>query len=210
MAAIIGSRYMALVALTYLISSLLYSRIPEPFCGPGCTMSLARPLIAFALPTAMAVVVGGLGLLWARDPIRDRDVHTESTYGAIIATVVFLILGIHGLVLLALITDLQRDVVQIGARVVPVLFGLTLIVIGNLLPRLRPNLVIGIRTSRTLSDRSAWARVNRAAGYAAVFAGSSFVLAGLLPGIPVMEFATFAGVGVTAMFLWNSWRSRHA
>ncbi len=97
MAAIIGVRYLALLGMTYLISGLLYSRIPEPFCGPGCTMSLARPLIAFALPTAMAVVVGGLGLLWMRDPIRDRDGHTESTYDAIIAMVVFLILGIHAL-----------------------------------------------------------------------------------------------------------------
>jgi uncharacterized membrane protein len=208
MAAIIGNRYIALVGLTYLISGLLYSRIPEPYCGPGCTMSLARPLIAFAFPTAMAVVVGGLGLVWKRDPIRDRDVHTESTYDAIIATVVFLILALHVLVLLVLITDLQRDVVRIGARVVPVLFGLTLVVIGNLLPRLRPNLVIGIRTSRTLSDRSAWARVNRTAGYAAVFAGCAFVLGGLLPGLPVMEFATLAAVGVMAIFAWNSWRAR--
>ncbi len=99
---------------------------------------------------------------------------------------------------------------QIGARAVPVIFGLTLIVIGNLLPRLRPNLVIGIRTSRTLADRGVWARVNRTAGYAAVFAGSSFTIGGLLPGLPVMEFATLAAVGVAAMFLWNSWRSRHA
>ena len=210
MAAIVGVRYLALIGLTYLASALLYSRLPEPYCGPGCGMPLARPLIAFALPTAMAVVVGGLGLLWMRDPIRDRDAHTESTYDAIIAMVVFLILGIHALVLIALTTELQRDVVQIGARAVPVIFGLTLIVIGNLLPRLRPNLVIGIRTARTLADRGVWARVNRTAGYAAVFAGSSFVLGGLLPGLPVMEFATVAALGVMTAFVWSSWRSRHA
>jgi uncharacterized membrane protein len=210
MAAIVGVRYIALVGMTYLVSALLYSRIPEPYCGPGCGMALARPLIAFALPTAMAVIVGGLGILWKRDPIRDRDVHTESTYRAIIATCVFFILGIHALVLLALTTDLQRDVVQIGARAVPVMFGLALIVIGNLLPRLRPNLVIGVRTARTLADRGVWARVNRTAGYAAVFAGSSFALGGLLPGLPVMEFATVAALGVATAFIWSSWRSRHA
>lgn len=208
--AITGIRYAGLVGVTYLISALLYSRIPEPYCGPGCTMVLARPLIAFALPTALAVVVGLLGLLWTRDPIRDRDAHTESTYHAIIATVAFFILGIHSTVLLALTTDLNRDVVKIAARAVPVMFGLTLIIIGNLLPRLRPNLVIGIRTARTLSDRSAWAHTNRTAGYAAVGAGASFLLAGLLPNLPVMEFATVAAAGVTAAFVWHSWRSRHA
>jgi hypothetical protein len=30
--------------------------------------------------------------------------------------------------------------------------------IGNLLPRVRPNVAIGIRTSRTLRDRDAWLR----------------------------------------------------
>jgi uncharacterized membrane protein len=209
MTAVAGFPYVALVAAC-VTSAALYSRIPEAYCGPNCTMAPARPLIAFALPAAMAFVVAVLGNLWKRDPIRDRDVHTESTYRTIIAAVVFLILGIHSFVLLALTTDLHRDVVQIGARAVPVLFGLTLVVIGNLLPRLRPNLVIGIRTARTLSDRSVWARTNRTAGYAAVFAGGSFVLGGLLPNLPVMEFATLAAAGVTTMLGWNAWRSRHA
>ena len=53
MPAITGFRYVALVAMTYLTSAALYSRIPEPYCGPGCNMALARPLIAFVLPTAI-------------------------------------------------------------------------------------------------------------------------------------------------------------
>jgi immunity protein, SdpI family len=208
--AIAGFRYVALVAMTYLTSAALYSRIPEPYCGPGCNMALARPLIAFVLPTAIAVVVGLLGLLWRRDPIRDRDTHMDATYHAIIATVVFLILGVHLAVLFALTSQLQMNVVRFVAHAVPVMLGLALIIIGNLLPRLRPNIVIGIRTSRTLSDRGAWARTNRTAGYAAVGAGTSFLLAGMLPNLPVMEFATFAAAGVMAMLAWSSWRSRHA
>jgi uncharacterized membrane protein len=158
----------------------------------------------------MAFVVGVLRLLCVRDPIRDRDAHMESTYNAIIAAILFFLLAVHGLVLLALTTDLHRDVVRIGARGVPIVFGLTLIVIGNLLPRLRPNVVIGIRTSRTLTDRSVWARTNRTAGYAAVFAGSSFALAGLFPNLPVMGFATIAALGAMTALAWNAWRSRHA
>ena len=71
-------------------------------------------------------------------------------------------------------------------------------------------IVIGIRTSRTLADRGAWARANRTAGYAAVGAGTCFLLAGLLPNLPVMEFAAVAALGVMTMLAWNSWRSRHA
>ena len=203
-------RYVALASLAYLTSVALYARIPEPYCGPGCSMGLARPMIAFVLPTALAVVTGFLGLLWRRDPIRDRDAHMDATYHAIITTVAFLILGVHLAILFALTTQLQVDVVKFVAHAVPVMLGLALIVIGNLLPRLRPNVVIGIRTSRTLTDRGACARTNRAAGYAAVGAGASFFLAGLLPNLPVVEFATIAALCVVTLLGWTAWRSRHA
>jgi uncharacterized membrane protein len=201
---------LACVATAYLVSVAAYSRIPEPYCGPGCTMSLARPLIAFALPSLMAVVVVFLGVLWARDSIRDRDAHLEATYHAVIRTVVLFVLGLHAAVLFALTSQLHPDVIRVVAHAVPVMFGLALIIIGNLLPRLRPNLVIGIRTSRTLTDRAAWAHTNRIAGYATVGAGASFTLAGVLPNLPVMEFASLAAFGVMTAIAWHSWRSRHA
>ena len=203
-------RYVALAGLAYLTSAALYSRIPVAYCGPGCNMGLARPMIAFVLPTALAVVTGCLALLWRRDLIRDRDAHMDAAYHAIITTSALLILGVHLAVLVALTTQLQINVVRFVAHAVPVMLGLALIVIGNVLPRLRPNVVIGIRTSRTLTDRAAWARANRTAGYAAVGAGAAFLLAGLLPSLPVMEFASIAALGVVAMLGWSAWRARHA
>lgn len=210
MPAMIGFRYVALAAVAYLTSAVLYSRIPIAYCGPNCHMGLAKPLIALALPTAVALVPALLGALWARDPIRDRDTHMDATYHGIMTTSLFLILGLHLAVILALTSRLQLNIVRFVAHAVPVMLGLALILIGNLLPRLRPNVVFGIRTSRTLADRNAWARTNRAAGYASVGAGIAFLLAGLLPSLPVMEFATVAALGVVSIFAWTSWRSRHA
>ena len=210
MTANIRPGYVAAIAVAYLVSLASWPRIPEPFCGPGCSMGLARPLIAFALPTAILVVVACLGVLWNRDQIRDRDAHAESAYHAVIRTVVFFVLGLHLAILFALTSRLHPDVVKAVAHAVPVMFGLALIVIGNLLPRFRPNLVVGIRTARTLSDRTVWAHTNRAAGYATVGSGAAFSLAGLLPSLPVMEFAAVAALGVMSVFAWTSWHSRHA
>jgi uncharacterized membrane protein len=210
MEAPIRVQHIALIAVAFLTSLALYSRIPDPYCGPGCNMALARPMIAFVLPAALAVVIVGLGVLWKRDPIRDHDAHMEATYSAIVTAASFLILGVHLAVLFALSSQLQVNVVMVVAHGVPLMLGLTLIIIGNLLPRLRPNLVLGIRTARTLSDRGAWARANRTAGYAAVMAGTSFLLAGLLPNLPVIEFATVAVLGIMTMLAWKSWRARHA
>lgn len=201
--------YIAAIAIAYLIGLAAYPRLPEPFCEVGCTIALARPLIAFALPTAMAVVVASLGILWKRDPIRDHDANSEATYHAVMRTIVLFILGLHVTVVFALTSQLHQDVVRPVAHAVPVMFGLTLIIIGNLLPRLRPNIVMGIRTSRTLTDRAAWAHTNRVAGYATVSTGVMFLFGGMLPSLPVMEFATVAAIIVVTTLAWNSWRRRH-
>jgi len=66
-----------------------------------------------------------------------------------------------------------------------VLLGAFLIGIGNLLPRTRPNLAIGIRTSRTLSDRDLWMRTHRIAGYLVVALGLVILVAGIAVPAPV-------------------------
>lgn len=202
--------YIAAIGIAYLVSLGAYPRLSQAYCGPGCSMPLARPLIAFALPSAIAVIVVFLGMLWRRDPVRDRDAHSEATYHAVMRTIVLFVLALHIAILLALTSQLRPDIVKAVAHAVPVMFGATLIVIGNLLPRLRPNVVLGIRTHRTLGDRAAWARTNRVAGYATVGTGVMFLLGGALPSLPVMEFATAAVIIVLTSLAWNSWRSRHA
>ena len=63
--------------------------------------------------------------------------------------------------------------------------SVTLISVGNLLPRTRPNLAIGIRTKRTLSDRACWMRTHRDAGYLVVACGFVLVLSAIAVPKPV-------------------------
>ena len=60
-----------------------------------------------------------------------------------------------------------------------------MIAIGNLLPRTRPNRSLGIRTSRTLSDRSVWMRTHRMAGYMVVTLGVAILLGAVALPVPV-------------------------
>lgn len=70
---------------------------------------------------------------------------------------------LHGLVLVSLLGfPISGFPVH---RLAMVLFGLLLVGIGNVLPRVRPNTVIGVHTRRLLGDQVAWARVHRMAGY---------------------------------------------
>jgi uncharacterized membrane protein len=58
--------------------------------------------------------------------------------------------------------------------------GLSLIVAGNVMPRVRPNLVAGVRTRRTLTDPELWRATHRLLGIAFVVAGAITVLVGIV------------------------------
>lgn len=56
-------------------------------------------------------------------------------------------------------------------RLALVLVGALLVSVGNLLPTTRPNVLVGIRTPRSLRSRHFWMEINRAGGYVAVGLG---------------------------------------
>jgi hypothetical protein len=169
----------------YVAGASLYPAIPQPYCGNGCDISIARPLIAFLLPTAALLLRILLGALWSRDPLRDRDERADRVYHAILLRIELLILGLHIAVLTAFAIGLRPDVMRVLARLVPLMFGMAVVGIGNLLPRLRPNLVMGIRTRQTLSDRDTWMTTHRIAGYMTVSYGLVIAVGAMGLAIPV-------------------------
>jgi uncharacterized membrane protein len=195
---------------------------------PVYTKLLAAPLvrdqvvggsmIAFLLPTAALLIGLLLQVLWRRDTIQQRDPSLDATYHAIVFRIVLLMLGLHGLVLTGLIALADTPagspptIMTLLSRATPALFGLGLASIGNLLPLLRPNLVIGIRTAATLSNRAAWMQSNRLAGNVAVTIGIIFVIAGVLlpPRSLMLSAASAAGVIATIAIIILSSRGAHA
>jgi putative oxidoreductase len=120
-------------------------------------------LIAFALPATAAVIYVTFRPLW-RHTTGPSEV--DGTYKAITLHTVLFVLVLYALAL-ATLADVP-GVRPIAPRAVAVLVGLFFVAVGNLLPRTRPNLLIGIRTSRTLEDRELWARMHRTCGYLCV------------------------------------------
>ena len=124
-------------------------------------------LIAFALPATAAVIYATFRPLW-RNATGPSEI--GGTYRAITFRAILFVLVLHALAL-ATLADV-RGVRVIAPRAVAVLVGLFFAGVGNLLPRTRPNLLIGIRTGRTLEDRELWTRVHRTCGYLAVGVGT--------------------------------------
>jgi immunity protein, SdpI family len=172
MTGLANRRFLIVVAAAYVASIVAYPNLPGPY-----TPSIARPLIAFLLPTTAALIYLLARRVWMRDPVRDGDEAFEPTYDAIFFSVVLFIVALHVMVIGTLTGMVPAHRTGL-LRSTMVLFGLLMLRIGNLLPRTRPNLVFGIRTPRTLTNRDFWMRLHRIAGYVTVVLGSVVVVSG--------------------------------
>jgi uncharacterized membrane protein len=91
----------------------------------------------------------------------------------------------------------------------PVGAGVLLIVIGNVLPRARPNFWFGIRTPWTLTNERVWERTHRVGGYVLVGAGILVVGAAFLPIDIAAPAAGVMAVGaalITVIYSYYAWR----
>jgi len=170
----------------------------------------AWPLIAFTLPVAAATTYLILRTLWGEIG-SDRDGHreAEATHRAIAIRLVLFVVALHVLVMLNMsgVAWLRLW----GPRLVVVLFGSVFIAIGNLLPRTRPNLALGIRTASTLNDRQFWIRLHRTCGYVSVALGVVIVVAGLAFSGPMIgQVVGAAAFGSVAALLVTYRRQRRA
>jgi immunity protein, SdpI family len=203
MAANGSARFVVIFVLAFAASAAAYAKLPPGTFSPA--------FIAFLLPAAALVVYAIIGrVLDGRhaDGAAGRD-----AYDAIVFRVVLFILALHAIVLVGLLgRGLFARNGQIVARLTPFALGAALIAIGNLLPRLRPNPALGIRTSRALTDRGVWLRINRRAGYVAVAMGLALVsiAATMTPG-PAFRVALSMALGGGAVALAVvSWRASRA
>ena len=185
------------IGVGYLTSVIVYPYLPTPtLLSAGLPAALGRPLIALALPTAAMFTYLILRSLW-NEAATDRSLATggfsEAIHEAIAVRVVLFVTAIHVLVVLNL--SGVGWIRAAGPRLVVMLLGGVFIAVGNLLPRTRPNLALGIRTTRTLSDRSLWIRLHRTCGYVAVGFGTVVIVSGLLLAGPAIGVV----VGVTGL-----------
>jgi hypothetical protein len=166
------------IGLGYLAGLIAYPLLPGPFLEQTPS---ARMLVAFTLPTTALVIYTVFRSLWKHDPIRTGNGTFELTYHTIVLRVLMFVVALHVLVMIGLAGALNAAGFRLSAaRAVVVLLGAVLVAIGNLLPRTRPNIAVGVRTTRTLTNAQLWQQVHRAGGYAMVGLGIVIVLTGLV------------------------------
>ncbi|MEX2154926.1 MAG: SdpI family protein [Gemmatimonadaceae bacterium] len=190
----------ALIVAAIAASVAVYAQLPEmvslrldglvPFELPKDDEPAPRWVAAFLVPALTLVVWMGFrlaptaaGQRFARVLFRNAQEQVTQpeqferfgkTYDAIVLAVVLLLLGIHAALLAAVLTDSG-----IGARIASIVLGGCLLLMGNVMPRLRPNWVAGVRTRRTLEDPQLWRVTHRVLGTALVVSGLITIVVGL-------------------------------
>ena len=172
----IGRLNLTLIAAGYAAGLAAFPWLPGPYFGPEQSLVVGAA-IAFLIPTAAFVTCAALETLFSRTTSNAPHLESAKAVRAVSTFTVLFMVGLHGLVLVSLLGfPISGFPVH---RLAMVLFGLLLVGIGNVLPRVRPNTVIGVRSRRLIGDRVAWARVHRMAGYFLVTLGAIAVGAGL-------------------------------
>ncbi|HSA56575.1 MAG TPA: SdpI family protein [Gemmatimonadaceae bacterium] len=92
------------------------------------------------------------------------------TYDTIVLGTVSLLLLFHAAILAAALGAPSWT-----ARVVTMVLGVGMMVVGNIMPRTRPNWVAGLRTRRTLADPDVWRRTHRWFGALLMLTGIAVV-----------------------------------
>lgn len=198
-----------LVVIAGLASLIAWARIPE---RAPVHWNLAgevdryggRIEVLLLIPLMMLGIWALLRFLPRIDPCRANYAKMEGTYELVITLTLAMLLGLHGVVIAA---ALGRQVPM--ERIAPGLVGVTFIVLGNVLPRARPNWWFGIRTPWTLSNDRVWTRTHRVGGYAFIVAGLGLIIAVFTGGSAVRGAVLAGGLVaalVPAVYSYIAWR----
>jgi uncharacterized membrane protein len=175
---------LASTAVAFATSLAAYPRLPEripvhfDFAGNPNGFASRWPG-AFVLPAAMLVLVG-------------IDLARRGANAAIGTTMALLsafFLVLHVLSLRAALTT-----ARLGGAVWFVT-GVAFVGLGLVMPRVRRNRWVGVRTRWAMSSPEAWARSQRAGGYTLAVAGVLFVLSSASNGIAAQALRALAILG---------------
>jgi uncharacterized membrane protein len=168
-----------IVAVAVIASAVVYPNLPVTV--PTHWDMLGRPngwgsrvWGAWVLPIVMLFLWGLMRVLPTIDPRGANYAKFGGAFEAIVISILLYMLGLHLIILRA---SLGYPVAM--QRVLPIGVGILLVLIGNLLPRARPNWFIGIRTPWTLSSDRVWEKTHRVGGRAFVAGGLAILIAAL-------------------------------
>jgi uncharacterized membrane protein len=169
------------------------ARVPIHWGADGQVNGWADKTVGLLL---IPLITVGVGILfWFIPVIEPRRANIEKSgkaYGAIWVSVILLMAAVQvAIVAAAMGSSLDMTTLIFFGT------GAVFIVIGNYLPKVRSNYLMGIRTPWTLTSERSWDRTHRLGGRLFVLEGILFIVLGLIrPSAEVLLVVLLGGIGV--------------
>lgn len=198
------------IGLAFAISIIVFRQLPDPMPTHWNVRGevdgySSRAVGAFLMPLIMIAIAALIPVLPKIDPRGGNYEKFDTAYFTIMNATITVMLVIHAFTLAAAL----GMSVSIG-RMVPAAIGLLFVVIGNILPRVRPNWMVGLRNPWTLSSDRVWERTHRVGGYLMLGLGVLLLLSSpFAPSIAAFvlilggTIAVVLGITIYSYVLWK-------
>lgn len=154
----------ATVAAGFIISVIFYPKMPATMASHWNASGqvdgyMNKSVLMFLMPGIMAGQALFFYAILLIDPLRKNIFKFRVYYEGFILLITFFLLAIH------LFTIAWSLGIRISMNIfMPLMMGILFFIMGAILPRLKPNWFMGIRTPWTLSNETVWIRTHRAGG----------------------------------------------
>lgn len=168
-----------LILLPILFGALVWEKLPESmpihWGADGKADGFSSPLVAVILLPLLLLALHWIGL-WITAKDNGKNDQSKKAVGMVYWILPLISLFACGMIYAAAFGHM----VHMGAYA-GLLIGVVFIIIGNYMPKCRPNRTIGIKIKWTLANEENWERTHRLAGKVWVIAGVLCLPAALLP-----------------------------
>lgn len=159
-----------------------YSTLPAQMAnhwsiGSGEVNGYSSKLSTFLMLNGILVLLYVLLIFAPRmDPKKNNYKAFSSSYGIMTSVIMLVLSGVNIFVVL---WNAGYDIPM--TRIAPIVLGIIFLVIGNFMPKVRPNFFVGIRTPWALSNDSVWRKTHRFTSKLYFVSGVIFFLLVFLP-----------------------------
>jgi uncharacterized membrane protein len=187
----------ALIAGMFFLAAITWSwapeRIPVHWNLAGQVDRYGGKVEGLLMPPLLALgIYVGMLLLPRIDPGHKNYAVFRGAYATIRVALLTLLAGLYGVTHLVL-----RGYAADVGTIVPLAVGGLLVILGNLMGKIRPNWFVGVRTPWTLSSKESWVKTHRLAGWLFVVGGLALMVTSILHA----TWAAAACVGLLLVFV---------
>jgi len=191
-----------LCLLPILLGLALYEKLPEQvpihfdFAGNPDNYA-SRPAAIFGLPLFMAAV--NFICHWAMNREKKAMAATPAVLLAVTGWIIPVLCNILMPITLFMGMGIEVPITLVASLIV----GLTFVIIGNYLPKVKPNRYMGIKLPWTFASEENWRRTHRFGGFVWVVAGICTILAGIFRLDWLLLISLLASILLPTVYSWR-------